>query len=167
MPISTQQINVSVNSEFGQVSTTVIPAPNVIINAGQQGLTGPPGPSGPPAAALVGSAGVNITEVGTVIVLTTAGTLIPADPTNPAHASLLLGMNLTIGLLTESIQYITVGEINGMSGLSIGELYFVGLAGSIVLQSDLPVDGATWSRALGNPQSATSFILDKQTPIML
>jgi len=167
MAVLPAEINVVVSNELGDVAVTLIPLTNVTISAGSQGLPGPPGPSGPPAAALTAPAGVDITNVGTVVVLTTDGTLIPADPTNAAHAVLLLGMNLSTGSTDETIQYITVGEIAGMTDLSVGELYFVGLAGSVVLQSDLPVIGATWTRALGNPQSSTSFILDKQTPVML
>jgi hypothetical protein len=157
---------VTISSAFGDTTTTVVPGPIQILSVGAQGPTGPAGPPGPPAAALTAVAGVDLLTVGTVVVLTTDGTLIIADPTNIDHANLLLGMNISTGHMGDNINYLTVGEVTGLSDLSTGELYFVGLDGSLTAQSDLPVDGALWLRALGNAQSSTSFILDKQTPIL-
>ena len=88
-----------------------------------------------------------------------------ADPTNVTHASLLLGMTVTTGLMGDTVDYITEGEIIDLSGLSTGDLYFIGLNGT--LSTSPMAGGATWARALGNANSTTSFILDKQFPVLL
>ena len=156
---------VLITSVFGDQALAVIPSPPDVVTVGIQGPQGIPGEPGPPAAALTAPAGVDLLTVGTVVVLTTDGTLIVADPTNSAHATLLLGINVSTGHITDSINYLTIGEITGLSGLSTGNLYFIGLDGSLSIDSQ--AEGATWLRALGNAQSSTSFILDKQPPVLL
>jgi hypothetical protein len=157
--------NITVTKPKPYSTVTVIPGGTNVISLGIQGPQGPPGPSGPPAAALTAPAGVNLTNLGTVVVLTVDGTLIPADPTNSAHAILLLGMNISTGDMGDTIQYLTVGEITGMTGLTTGSIYWAGAAGSLTTSS--PIDSAAWSRVLGNAASETAFILDKQDVILI
>jgi|SRR5579872_1198799 len=163
MPLVTG--NVVITSEFGDTATTVIPGPISVVTVGAQGPAGPPGPPGPPAAALIAPAGVDLLTVGTVVVLTTAGTLILADPTNMAHATLLLGMTVSTGRMGANIEYLIVGEITGLSTLTVGQDYWLGLNGTLSTSYEAP--GATWFRYLGNAESSTKFILDKQTPITI
>lgn len=156
---------VQISSIAGNTAITVVPGPINVVSIGVQGPTGPEGPSGPPAAALTAPAGADLTAIGTVVVLTTDGTLIPADPTNRTHATLLLGMNLTTGNTNAMIKYITVGEITGMSGLSVGQFYFAGANGSLTISS--PIASAQWNQPLGNANTEISFILDKQSVTLI
>lgn len=157
--------NIVVTQPVPYTTTTVVPGGTNVISLGIIGPPGPQGPAGPPAAALQAPAGSNLNTLGTVIVLNTSGELIPADPTNINHATLLLGMSISTGSIGDTIQYLTVGEIAGMTGLTTGQSYWLGLNGS--LSTSYLAAGATWFRFLGNAQSTTSFILDKQPPVTL
>lgn len=156
---------VLIESVFGSTTTTVIPGPIDIVSVGAQGPAGPPGPPGPSGGALSAIASIDLETLGNAVVVLDSGELALADPTNVAHATLLLGVNVTTGLATTSVDYITEGEIIGLSGLSRGSLYFLGLNGT--LSTSPEAAGATWLRALGNANSATSFVLDKQFPVLL
>lgn len=165
MAVLPAQINVTVSNDLGQVAATIVPVSNVVINAGQQGLQGIQGEPGPSGGSLTAVTSVNLLTLGNLVVVQSDGTLALADPTNASHARLLMGLNTTTGRLGTSVDYLPEGEAVGLSGFTTGSLYFAGLSG--VLSTIPEAAGAAWLRAIGNANSATSFVIDKQTPILL
>jgi hypothetical protein len=137
-----------------------------IVNTGMQGPAGPTGPTGPAGTGTqiaVIPAGTTITANQVCVIEN--GVLIPADPTNRAHGSLISGMALNGGTTSENINFVLSGGVTGFSGLNVNDAYFLGLDGSIgtiasFANSSLPYpSGSAWYRFVGQPISSSVLIL--------
>lgn len=138
------------------------PGPTQIITIGTQGPPGPPGPAGS-GGTFSAIAGETIT-INTVVVLL-SGLLYIADPSNSSHAGAVVGIAITSGDVDNSITVMQSGTISGLSDLSVDNIYYVGLDGS--LSTDMVAAGATWFQGLGRPISTTALVLSLGPNVLL
>jgi hypothetical protein len=117
----------------------------------EQGLPGPQGAPGSTSGA-AGVCGEDI-SIYQVLVLDN-GLLYKADTSNPLHASLVVGVSTQSGLTGSTINYSSVGKINGGSFI-IGK-NFAGPSGS--LTTIVPTTG--WLKLIGLGESSSTFIVD-------
>jgi len=157
MPIINTPTIVTVINQ--QASTRVlVPGATTIISVGTQGPPGPPGTG----TTLTANTGASLAAFTVVVMV--AGVLIAADPTNASHAPLFAGITLTSAAMGAPVNYIPLGQVDGISGLSQVR-YYVGLNGSISTSVTAP--GAVWQKSLGYGKSSSSLILMPGPSILL
>ncbi|EHP94864.1 hypothetical protein [Methylorubrum extorquens] len=90
----------------------------------------------------------------TVVVADGAGNCAPADPSNPAHLNLVLGIVANAVSEGGEAQIQTIGDLVGLAphGLTVGATLFVGTNGTLAPN---PPDGAAWRQIIG--KSATPY----------
>jgi hypothetical protein len=121
---------------------------------------GPPGPQGLSAAQFLAECGVTISS-GTVVVMVN-GLLYPADPTNPDHAALVVGISTQAGAQGMMISVYSSGELTGES-LVQGSRYYVGLNGALTTTAIAP--GATWAKCVGLAATSSTLVIQTSQPI--
>lgn len=86
-----------------------------------------------------------------------------ADNTNLAHINKILGMSYNAAVTGAQVSIITNGEIDGLSGLTIGSPLYVSTNGTF---TQTPPN-LGFIQKIGTAITATSALLNIQTPIQL
>lgn len=152
---------ITITSEAGATTTTVLPGPIQVVSVGAQGPTGPQGPAGS-GSTIDGLCGVDI-AAGIAVTLVN-GLLYPADPTNASVNGLYVGVSTEAGSVDDTITISQLGALT-TAGLTQGDRYFVGLNG--VLSVTPIASGATWMRYIGTAQSSTELVLVNSVSVVL
>ena len=134
-----------------QSSITVSPV-------GQVGPPGPPGNSGY-------SEGVAGATISVYQVLAISGDqVVPADPTNLAHAGRVIGVAIQSAIAGSTVQYVKIGTILGGSWTPEA-LYYLGLGGN--LSTTPRATGAVFQQMIGIGKTSTSFCISLSPPLLL
>lgn len=140
--------------------THIIVQPGIpeIVAIAEQGPPGPPGTG----STIIATAGTTI-ALGTVLI-STGGKVYPADPTNLAHASIVVGIALQSKTLNENINIAQLGQIT-LSGIVQDAQYFVGLNG--ILSTDIIAPSALWFRYIGLGESDNTLLVASSSSVLL
>jgi hypothetical protein len=155
---------VTITSEFGDSTVTVIPGPVRVVSVGAQGPQGPPGPEGPAGSGSTINAVCGTSIAAGIAVCLVDGLLFPADPTNVNVNGLYVGVSTESGTESSTIAVAQLGLVTTTS-LTAGSRYFVGLLGNL---STSPIaSGANWMRYVGTAQSPTELVLVSSVSVVL
>lgn len=149
----------------GSVVVTPQIAPGaVVVVRGVPGLKGDRGDPGPAGGETLVRVGPTPLSGHSIVAVSAAGELIPADSTNPAHPGTVLGL-LAGAYSPGEDASVQTGFVLAHSGWNWAPGFvFVGAAGQPV--QTLP-GGAVFSQAVGKVLSPTSILVDIQPPIFL
>lgn len=117
---------------------------------------GPIGPPGVPGGEFTVTAGASIMAFQCVVCI--GGLLYPADPTNAAHITQVVGVATTSATIGNPVNARVMGQVVGFpSNLTPGAQYSVGLSG--ILSTSPTAVGAVWRKVMGVALSSTTLLL--------
>lgn len=135
-----------------------------ILTEARQGPPGPAGPAGPAGGATTVTVGATPLSGHSVVAADTAGLLIKADCTNPAHQGTVLGLLANAYSPGDQAVVQTAFTLKHAGWTWTAGPVFVGTAGQ--LTQSLPA-GAVFSQVVAQALSATIVLVDVQPPITI
>lgn len=123
---------------------------------GPEGIPGQPGPAGSTTIPLTAAQVIS----GHKALL---GTAMYASQDNLAHAGKVIGISANAAAIGEVVNVQASGELNGLSGLTIGQPIYLGVNGA--LTQTIPTAGII--QQLGVAVKTDTMIIDIQIPLIL
>jgi hypothetical protein len=93
--------------------------------------------------------------------MSTDGMVYVADSSDLTHMDKILGVAITNQVAGGSVSVVTIGTIDGFSGLIVGTEYFVSSGGALTITP--PTTGFT--QVMGIATSATEFLVNMRLPL--
>lgn len=102
-----------------------------------------------------------VISLHSVVMMSTDGMVYVADSSDLTHMDKILGVAITNQVAGGSVSVVTIGTIDGFSGLIVGTEYFVSSGGALTITP--PTTGFT--QVMGIATSATEFLVKMGMPM--
>jgi len=166
--VTTENNNIIVSQVIESV-ITVSPVIKTVVQAfpaGLRGYKGDKGDKGDSGESIVYTAPPNIITTpigGNQVIAILNGEIVPADSTDLNFLGKVIGM--TSGATTSGVSapIVTSGVLNGFTGLTIGDTYFLGTSGNIT--NITPISG--FIQQIGTAITTELLVINIQQPIQI